>query len=142
MAFVNAKKQEVYSFPASISIKKNSLKALLPTYPELENSAEYHFKRLNKIVRYLQSNNTNLLSHLPCNDLVFIKYEKNSNLTCTKISKINAFQQLVPDSWISPEIENAKVFLDWFDNISCYQLTYSNNEEMIKTVSKIFKNDI
>ena len=49
---VDVKKQEVYSFPASISIKKNSLETLLPIYPELENSAEYHFKRLNKIVRF------------------------------------------------------------------------------------------
>ena len=139
---VDAKKQEVYSFPASISIKKNSLEALLPMYPELESSAEYHFKRLNKIVRYLKPNNTNFFAHLPCKDLVFIKYEKNSTLIFEKISKINAFQLLVPDSWLSPEMENAQIFLDWFESLNCYQLTYSNNKEMIQTVSNIFNNDL
>tara|TARA_R110002126_G_scaffold282967_1_gene431870 strand:+ start:25560 stop:26696 length:1137 start_codon:yes stop_codon:yes gene_type:complete len=139
---MDAKKQEVYSFPAAISIKKNSLETLLPLYPELETSAEFHFKRLNKIVRYLRPNNTDFLQHLPCNDLVFIKYKKDSELVCKKISKIDAFQQLIPDSWLSPKIENTQLFLDWFSGLNCYQLTYSENEKMIAAVSKIFNNDL
>ena len=139
---MDAKKQEVYSFPASISIKKSSLKTLLPIYPELENSAEYHFKRLNKIVRYLKPNNDNFFAHLPCHDLIFIKYEKDAALVCNKISNIEAFQQLVPDSWLSPIVENAQIFLDWFEALKCYQITYSNNEKMIQAVSKIFKDEL
>jgi hypothetical protein len=139
---VDAKKQEVYSFPAAISIKKNSMETLLPIYPELAGSAEYHFKRLNKIVRYLKPNNNDFFAHLPCNDLIFIKYDKDADIICNKISKIDAFQQLVPDSWLSPIKENAQLFLDWFNGLNCYQLTYSNNEKMIETISKIFKNDL
>ncbi|MDN3619908.1 hypothetical protein QWY81_10640 [Polaribacter undariae] len=139
---MDVEKREVYSFPASISIKKNSLETLLPIYPELETTAEYNFTRLNKIVRYLKPNNTNYFNHLPCNDLVFIKYEKDADLTCEKISKVTAFQQLIPDSWISPKKENAEIFLDWFSSLNCYQLTYSNNDEMIAAVSKIFNNDL
>ena len=139
---IDKDKKEVYSFPAAISIKKNSLKTLLPLYPELENSAEYSFERLHKIVRYLKPNNTNLLSHLPCKDLVFIKYEKNSDLKFDRISKIEAFQQLVPDSWLSPIKENAEVFLDWFDTLNCYQITYSKNKKMIASVTKIFNDEV
>ena len=139
---IDSEKREVYSFPASISIKKSSLETLLPIYPELETTAEYNFTRLNKIVRYLKPNNNNYFSHLPCNDLVFIKYVKDSDLNCKKIAKIDAFQQLIPDSWLSPKKENAQIFLDWFDSLNCYQLTYSKNEEMLKTVSKIFDNDL
>ena len=139
---IDATKKDVYSFPASISIKKNSLDALLPLYPELENSAEYHFKRLNKIVRYLKPNNNNFSSHLPCKDLVFIKYEKDADLICKKISKIDAFQQLVPDSWLSPLKENSEVFLEWFTTLNCYQITYSENRKMISTVSQIFNNEL
>ncbi|WP_299062084.1 hypothetical protein [uncultured Polaribacter sp.] len=139
---MDAHKKEVYSFPAAISIKKSSLHTLLPIYPELETTAEYHFKRLNKIVRYLKPNNDNYFSHLPCNELVFIKYQKDANLAFEKISKIDAFMQLVPDSWLSPKKENAQMFLNWFDSLNCYQLTYSKNDEMIKTVSKIFNNEL
>ena len=139
---IDAEKQEVFSFPAAISIKKNSLETLLPIYPELETSAEYNFKRLNKIVRYLKPNNTNFFAHLPCKDLVFIKYQKDAVLNCEKITKIDAFQQLVPDSWLSPKKENAQKFLNWFSTLNCYQLTYSNNNEMIATVKNIFNNDL
>lgn len=136
---MDANKQEVYSFPAAISIKKNSVETLLPLYPELETTAEYHFERLNKIVRFLKPNNANFELHLPCNELVFIKYEKDADLSFTTISKIDAFQQLVPDSWLSPKKENAKIFLNWFATVTCYQLRYSKNEEMIATVNQLFE---
>ncbi|MFL3661877.1 MAG: hypothetical protein ACI6PN_09015 [Polaribacter sp.] len=139
---VASKTREVYSFPAAISIKKNSLETLLPLYPQLENSAEYHFKGLNKIVRYLKPNNTDFLSHLPCKDLIFIKYEKNSALKYVKLSKAAAFQRLVPDSWLSPIKENAQLFLNWFASLNCYQITYSENEKMLETVSEIFNKDL
>ncbi|MFT5256321.1 MAG: hypothetical protein ACI9RL_001678, partial [Candidatus Paceibacteria bacterium] len=58
---VDAEKSAVYSFPAAISIKKNSVVTLLPFYPELAHAAEFHFKRLQKIVRYLPPNNTDFL---------------------------------------------------------------------------------
>lgn len=139
---IDAKKQEVYSFPSAISIKKNSLTTLLPIYPELKNSAEYHFKRLNKIVRYLPTNNANYKQKEKCKALVFIKYQKGSDLIIDKISNISAFEQLVPDSWLSPIQENVEIFLNWFSNLPCYQLTYSNNSKMITTVSKIFNDEL
>lgn len=139
---IDAEKIEVYSFPAAISIKKSSLETLLPFYPELETTAEYNFVRLNKIVRYLKPNNSNYFKHLPCNELVFIKYEKDSELIFEKISKIDAFQQLIPDSWLSPKKENAVNFLSWFASLTCYRLTYSKNEEMIAKVKQIFNNEL
>ncbi len=139
---MDAKKQEIYSFPSAISIKRNSLETLLPIYPELQTSSEYHFKRLNKIVRYLPPNNTDYTRHLPCKALVFIKYKKDSILQIKKIDKLSAFEQLVPDSWLSPLKENAHTFLDWFANLPCYQLTYSDNQKMTTTVHKIFTDDL
>ncbi|MDB2385382.1 hypothetical protein N9V96_02805 [Polaribacter sp.] len=138
---VDKNKQQIYSFPAAISIKKTSLSVLLSFYPELQTSAEYHFTRLNKIVRYLKPNNTDFFSNLPCKELIFIKYEKDSGIICNKISNLYAFEQLVPDSWLSPELENAKIFLDWFSGLKCYQIKYSDNIKMIDTVSKIFENE-
>ena len=86
-------------------------------------------KELNKIVRYLVPHHKNDSTHLPCKDLVFIKYEKNAATCIDKISKTTAFMQLVPDSWLCPNKQNAKVFLDWFEHLNCYQLTYSNTNQ-------------
>ncbi|CAL2084640.1 hypothetical protein [Tenacibaculum dicentrarchi] len=139
---IDAEKNHIYSFPSAISIKKNSLPTLLPIYPELETSAEYNFERLGKIVRYLIPNNTDYQQHLPCKALIFIKYKKNSDLQITKISKLNAFEQLVPDSWLSPIPKNAEKFMNWFEKLPCYQLTYSDNKKMIATVHKIFNDEL
>jgi len=139
---VDVEQKNAYAFPSGISIKKNSLPVLLPIYPELETTAEYHLKLLNKIVRYLVPNNSDYSSNLPCNELVFIKYEKDAPLQFDEISKIDAFEQLVPDSWLSPIEENAQEFLDWFSKLKCYQLTYSINTEMIAQVTKLFNDEL
>lgn len=134
--------ENVYSFPAGISIKRNSLDVLLPLYPELKNSAEFHYKRLNKIVRYLPPKEIEYSKSFPCKALVFIKYDKNVEFSLNPISNLTAFEGLVPDSWISSVPENVTIFLNWFSSLPCYQLTYSNNEKMINAVKKIFENDL
>jgi len=134
---VLAKNQKVYSFPQGISIKKNSLPILLPLYPELIDSAEYYFKKFNKTVRYLKPNNPDFTTNETCEDLIFIKYQKDSGMNCQKISKIEAFNELIPDSWLSPELGNVKIFMDWFNQVNCYRITYSNNPKMIDAVKNI-----
>ena len=62
--------KKVFTYPAAISIKKNSVSTLLPLYPELETSAEFHFKKLNKIVRFLPPKNLNYDLKLPCKALI------------------------------------------------------------------------
>ena len=83
---------------------------MLPFYPELENAAEFHFKELNKIVRFLPPKNTKAIKNLPCKALVFIKYQKDSPLNFKAISSLDAFQKLVPDSWLSPIPKNTETF--------------------------------
>ena len=139
---IAATNKEVYHFPAAISVKNSSLQTLAPLYPILNDTKEYHLKRLNKSVRYLPPNYTDTQTHLLCKDLVFIKYQKDVALSFTKISKQKAFEQLVPDSWLSPKKENATTFLEWFDTLNCYQITYSQTNEMVASVSKIFNDDL
>ena len=82
------------------------------------------------------------VSHLPCKTLVFVKYQKNSGLKIEEIEKEDAFQKLIPDSWLSPLPKNAQQFLDWFEKLTCYSLTYSDNELMYQTVKKLYQDDL
>jgi hypothetical protein len=138
---VDAASGEVNFFPAAVSVKKNALDHLIPIYPQLASATEFYFPGMNKTVRYLPplTDAENNMSGTSCNALVFIKYEKDSGLKLEQLKKDVAFQKLVPDSWISPLPENATRFLDWFIEMPCYQLTYSNNEMMVKTVKKLFE---
>lgn len=135
---IDANKQEVYSFPSAISVKKNSIPILLDYYPELKKLYEYQLKSHNKIVRYLPSNNSDYKQHLPCKALVFIKYQPDIGLKLDHISILDAFERLVPDSWLSPEPENAKIFLDWVVHLPCYEIVYSDNKKMIETITELF----
>ena len=115
---------------------------LLPYYPELKNSIEYPFKKINKTVRFLPPKNINFDVKLKCKALVFIKYDSTVEIEITTVSKIEALQQLIPDSWISPIDKNVAVFLDWFLKLSYYQLTYSNNTKMTTVIEKIFNDEL
>jgi len=134
--------KKIHTFPAGISIKKNSLPVLLDYYPELKNSAEYHYSHLNKTVRYLPPKNINYQEKNLCKALVFIKYDSNTDFEISKISSLKAFEKLVPDSWISSIPKNATTFLEWFEKLPCYQLTYSNNEKMYAAVKDIFEKEV
>lgn len=133
---------EVYSFPAGISIKKKALPVLLKEYPTLKTSAEYHYERLNKTVRYLPPEKIDYHKKAPCKALVFIKYDESVDFEISEISKLNAFEHLVPDSWISSVPKNAAAFLEWFEQLPCYQLTYSNNELMYSAIKRIFEDEL
>lgn len=140
---VDAEKGEVFYFPAAVSIKKKALDYLMPMYPQLEHAKEFHFPGLNKTVRYLAPPEKPLTAsdRFPCKALIFVKYEKDSGMTLEKMPKDVAFQQLVPDSWISPLPENASRFLDWFQKMPCYRLTYSDNEKMVLAIHELFENE-
>ena len=134
--------QNVYSFPAGISIKKKAVSVLLKEYPTLETSAEYHYERLNKTVRYLPPQQIDYHKKAPCKALVFIKYDATIDFEISKMSKLKAFEHLVPDSWISSSPKNAASFLEWFEKMPCYKLTYSNNELMYTAIKRIFEDEL
>ncbi len=133
---------KVHAFPAGISVKKTSFAALLPIYPELESSAQYFHKRLNKTVRYLPPIDINYNKTYPCRALVFINYDKHIDFSIDRISNLEAFQFLILDSWISQKPENVDIFLDWFSSLPCYRLTYSNNQKMIENITTILTDDL
>ena len=134
--------KKVHTFPAGISIKKNALPVLVNSYPSLRGSAEYHYAGLNKVVRYLPPKNINYQNTYPCNALVFIKYDASTTCELSKITSVEAFEKLVPDSWISSLTKNVTLFLDWFSVLPCYRLTYSNNEMMYSSIKDIFKDSL
>lgn len=134
--------KSIHFYPAAISIKKKSVSTLLSYYPELNSGTEYHFKKLNKVVRFLPPRKMSYESKTQCKALVFIKYNPKVEIDLKQISKIDAFQLLVPDSWISPLEKNANVFMDWFLELPCYQLTYSDNSKMVDCVTKLFNDEL
>lgn len=141
---VESATSKLCSFPAAISVKKSAIDLLATQFPELNHTKDYSYPAFNKTVRYLSNPNSakGKPKKVPCKALVFVKYEVNSGLQFSSLSKDIALQKLVPDSWISPLETNARCFLDWFDRLPCFQLSYSDNEAMVETVKNIFQDEV
>ncbi|WP_417201533.1 hypothetical protein [Bizionia sp.] len=135
-------KKKIHVYPAAISIKKTSYNTLAPLYPQLKKAQEYQLSNRSKTVRYLFPKNINYKKKYPCKALVFIKYDTKVDLELKVLSKTEALEQLVPDSWISSQKTNVAIFLDWFLAVPAYQLCYSNNLKMLNTITKIFNDEL
>jgi len=53
-----------------------------------------------------------------------------------------ALEYLIPDSWISTDEINVKMFLDWIEQIPSYQLEYSNPRDLIEVSRKIMEDEL
>ena len=131
----------VCRFPAALSIKKSAYSLVSSAYTDLEHAEEHHSPQQDKTFRYLPPLKTQKTA-VPCKAIIYVKYQKGAGLTLEEMPREEAFQQLVPDSWISPEPENARRFIQWFNQLPCYRLTYSDNRRMVETVKKLFNNEI
>lgn len=137
---VDAQRGNVFNFPAALSVKKKALDLLIPFYPQLELAKEFTYAGMDKTVRYLPA--LSQTEKFPCKALIFVKYKSDAGFMFGQITKEEAFRQLIPDSWISPLPANASFFLDWFSELPCYQMTYSNNQKMVTAIKNMFRNEI
>jgi len=55
------------------------------------------------------------------------------------LGQAESLSMLLEETWTSPTPVNAQRFLDWYSNITCYQLTYSNNDKAIQAIAKLFE---
>jgi hypothetical protein len=130
----------VLNFPAAISVKKQALEMLSKRFPELLKAKEYELKSMNKTVRYLAPQSGELNPH-PIKALVFIKYAKEIVFEIQTIDRFLAFQKVVTEAWLSPEEEKAHFFLDWISKVPIFQISYSDNLQMLDSLHKIFNDE-
>lgn len=130
-----------FAFPAAISIKKQAVDILSKDFPELLKAKEYELKAMNKTVRYLPSKNLKNHTSRTVKAFIFIKHNSEIDFEFKLIDKHLAFQYLVVDSWLSPEEENARFFMDWMADLPAYSLQYSNNQKMLNAIQNLVINE-
>lgn len=133
------KEGNIRFFPAALSVKKSALNVLSEKFPELNNSQQIHYKHLNKTIKYLVPEDELSTNSYSAKAIIFIKYEEGASLELVKIDNADAFKELIPDTWTSKVPDNVNCFLDWFSQMPCYSLKYSDNLQLITEVNKLFK---
>jgi len=133
------KNGKVYPFPAAISIKEGSVKVLSEYYPELLNT-ETKETFIGKMVKYLPVDNIteDLLKGTEVKAFVFVNYSENGKFIFEKVSKKHALQYLLEETWVNPEPEYVTGFFNWIEQTEFYNLQYSDTEEALGVVQKIF----
>ncbi len=129
-----------YQFPTAISVKKGAVEILQAVFPELLEAEEFYFQEFDKTVRYLSPHFSREFSpqSLPVKAIVFVNFEPGAELEISRKPKTEAIQNLITESWLSPRYENAERFLDWAVSMPYFQLKYSDNQQMIAAITKLF----
>ena len=127
-----------YNFPSSISIKEgfySKAKNLFKSFDELK---EYYINDIKGNVKYLPANNNELILHKRCNKVLNVKFGLDFKNEIKTINKGKALEQILPDAWISKDLNHAKSFIDWVKSSLFYDLTYNDNDKMLKMIKDIF----
>ena len=132
----------VFPFPASISVKDGSFAVLSKYYPELSNKV-LEKAATGKMVRYLPVNNFSaaIKNGIPVAGFVFVEYQKECSFGINQVSKKEAIQLLLKETWVNPATEYVTAFFEWVERTNFYRMTYSDNDKMISTIKNMLMDE-
>lgn len=135
-----AKNKHVYTYPGAISIKSGAFESLSKIISGFDNlPLVFKGKEKGSVKFVVPFQNSSTKQSYPCKKMVSIHYKPDSKTELKSIAFSKAMEIFVPDSWISPKEVHAKEFMNWIEDLSFYELTYSNTEEALEVFSKLFK---
>lgn len=130
---------KAYPFPAAISVKKGSEDILSEYYPELKNQKTRQ-SFIGKTVKYIPvyNFNQNSFKGTPVKAFVFVNYSNKEEFVFERVNKKKALQLLLKETWVNPLPKYVSGFFDWIDKTDFYQLQYSETNQALTVVQKIF----
>jgi len=123
-------------------VKDGSFAVLSKYYPELSNKV-LEKAATGKMVRYLPVNNFSaaIKNGIPVAGFVFVEYQKGSSFGLNQVSKKEAIQLLLKETWVNPATEFVKAFFEWVEKTNFYRMTYSDNDKMISTIKNMLMDE-
>ena len=128
---------KVYPFPEGISVKNRSLQALQPYYPSLAQAGNCLPDGVREV--FIPVTNGELTEPTDVAAIVFLQYDSTADADFKKLSNLEAMDRFLRELWLPPTSEVAAQFMDWYFQISCYSLKYSNTPKAIASLSKLFE---
>jgi hypothetical protein len=127
----------VYPFPEGISVKSRSRHVLQPFFPNLISPDVPGQEEPFEV--FIPISDSTLPSPEPVIAIVFLQYDPVVELEFKSIPNLKAMDPFIQQLWLPPDGEVAVQFMDWFFQIPCYTLTYSNTQKAICSVAKLFR---
>jgi len=127
-----------YNFPSAISIKEGFYSSAKNLFKSFDKLKEYYINDIKGNVKYLPANKNELILYKRCNNVLNVKFGLDLKNEIKTVNKGKALELILPDAWISKDLDQAKSFIDWVKSSLFYDLTYSNNDKMLKMIKDIF----
>ncbi len=136
-----AENQNLYRYPAGISIKEGAFPVIQSLHKDFDSlvnqissSKKIKVKYVPPILPFGSSQ-----KHFECHKIVMVNYEVNCDSELRECPSEKLLQTFVPDSWISPNPEHSKQFLNWLKDVKFYELNYSSNAVAIAKFEELFE---
>ena len=130
---VSLNNAKVYSFPKAISVKDRSLHLLKSYFPSLAETGNSIPADVREV--FLPLTTGELPEALPVKAIVFLQYDPTVEVEFKKITNLDAMDRFLQQLWLPPTAEVSSHFMDWYFQIPCYTLHYSDNEKAINSLS-------
>jgi hypothetical protein len=127
----------VFPFPAALSVKEGANEMLSAFYPSLKEGGTAQRSLTNKMVKYVPVEGKAVPA--PVKEVFFIQYHPEIDFNMERLPRASSLKLLLDEAWTFPSAENASRFLEWYSQLSCYRLSYSNNEKALDTITKLFE---
>ncbi|HUH29184.1 hypothetical protein [Gelidibacter sp.] len=137
---LSAINQEVYRFPSGISVKEGAFNVLENLFPEFEQLKIHSSSSKTVNLKYIPPLNDfkTSVAHVPCKKVVYVKYDKTGPSLLQKVNTEQILSTLIPESWLSPLAANAQLFLDWLQDLECFELQYADNDFAVSQFKTLF----
>ncbi|HAQ18046.1 MAG TPA: hypothetical protein DCR40_02290 [Prolixibacteraceae bacterium] len=133
---VSVNHAKVYPFPEGLSVKNRSLQALQSCFPSLAETGDSLPDDVREV--FLPITNGELPAPARVKAIVFLQYDTTVDLELKKIPNLNAMDRFLQQLWLPPKPEVAASFMDWYFQIPCFSLKYSDTTKATESLSKLF----
>ncbi|MCA1759480.1 MAG: hypothetical protein LC658_06900, partial [Bacteroidales bacterium] len=136
---ISRKHQQIFPFPAGISVKPGAIEMLSAFFPELKNAKTRLNTSTGKEVTYIAPASEIVPEAAAVKAILFPKFDKNTDFEWEKADNISVLNDFITESWIAGDESSVSTFLDWFFQLPCYRLRYSSSEMAVQKIQELFE---
>lgn len=140
MVFLERNSSKIYPVPTALSIKNGALKTVADILknPGMQKHPLHQIgERKMAFIPPLQETG-GLSKPVHARYLIFIQYDRNTELSIRKLSEFDAFQRLHQNAWMNGTAESATAFIEWFVKLEYYELIYSDTKQALDLIDELF----
>ncbi len=133
---LHAASRYVYYNPSAVSIKKGAFPVVARHFSSFESYPEIYLNAFKGYVKFLPQEPPPG-NRYAASAIIMVNYQAHAETQFMPIAPEQVLQDLIPDSWISPDPQHAMAFVQWLSTLQFYQLTYSNAREAFRAVQSL-----